>query len=278
MSISILILTLDEEVNITACLDSVRWSDDVVVLDSGSTDRTTVLAAERGARVVVRPFDDYASQRNFGLRDISWKHPWVLMLDADEVVPQALALEMQSAVASAPPDVCLWRMRRRDYLLGTWIRGSGNYPIWYPRLARLGRVWVERPINEQYCTDGRVAALAEDLHHYPFNKGIAAWIAKHNRYSTMEAQLLFERGANAPREPLRGLWSRDPVLRRKVLKDLVYRMPARPLAMFLAIYVFKGGFLEGRAGLAYSLLRAWYEFAINLKVTELKRRSRGQPI
>src|ERR1700679_1766147 len=101
LSISILILTLNEEINIGTCLESVAWCDDVVVLDSLSTDQTVALAIRRGARVVTRPFDDYASQRNFGLSDIEYRHEWILMLDADERVPADLALEMRQAVAQA---------------------------------------------------------------------------------------------------------------------------------------------------------------------------------
>lgn len=275
MPISILIMTKDEELNIEGCLSSVAFSDDVVVLDSGSSDRTAELAAARGARVLTRPFDNYAAQRNYGLREVTWRNEWVLMLDADEVVPPDLAGEMLAAVRGASPSLCLLRMRRKDFLFGTWIRGSSGYPSWFPRLARARRVWVERPINEEYCTDGDTGQLDGHLHHYPFNKGLAAWIDKHNRYSTMEAQLLDARAAATAPMQLRDLFSADPLTRRRELKRLVYRLPGRPLLVFLAGYLLKGGFLEGRAGLTFSLLRAWYELLIDLKVRELRRRREG---
>ncbi|MEJ0005137.1 MAG: glycosyltransferase family 2 protein [Steroidobacteraceae bacterium] len=278
MTVSVLILTLDEEVNIEGCLAAVRWSDDVVVLDSGSTDGTASLVARAGARLVLREFDNYAGQRNFGLRHIPWRHPWVLMLDADERVPDDLAREITAGVSGAHEEVCLMRMRRKDFLFGTWIRGSGGYPTWFPRLARHERVWVERPINEEYKTNGQVIALQGHLYHYPFNKGIAAWIAKHNRYSTLEAELHFAGGAAAGRTRLAELFAGDPLARRRALKSVVYRMPFRPFIVFLAGYVLKGGFLEGRAGLTFSLLRSWYEHLINLKIAELRRRSRNLPV
>jgi glycosyltransferase involved in cell wall biosynthesis len=276
VSVSVLVLTLNEEANIAACLESVSWCDDVVVLDSFSTDRTVEIAQRHGARVVQRAFDNYANQRNFGLRDIQYKHPWLLMLDADECVPADLRREIVEATHSASPAVALFRMRRKDHLFGRWIRGSSGYPTWFGRLARLGRVRVERPINEEYHADGEVKELRHHLHHFPFNKGFAAWLAKHDRYSSMEAEL---RVANAPSSwHLRDMIHHDATLRRRALKSLVYRLPGRPLLMFLALYVVKGGFLEGRAGLTFSLLRAWYEFMIDCKAMELRYRRQGRPV
>jgi glycosyltransferase involved in cell wall biosynthesis len=275
LSISILILTLNEEINIGACLDSVSWSDDVVVLDSGSTDRTVSLAAEHGARVESRPFDDYANQRNFGLSGIAYRHEWVLMLDADERVPEDLAREMLQAVTAAADDVAMFQLRRRDWLLGRWIRRSSGYPTWFGRLGRRGRVSVRRPINEEYRAEGRVASLSGHLDHYPFNKGFAEWISKHNRYSTMEARLFEEKRA----QPVTGsVFAHDAVVRRKAIKERVYRLPGRPVLMFLALYVLRGGILEGRAGLTFCLLRAWYEFMIDVKRRELRRRAANLPV
>jgi glycosyltransferase involved in cell wall biosynthesis len=276
MTISVVILTLNEEVNLAGCLESVRWSDDVVVLDSFSRDRTTAIAEERGARVVHRTFDDYASQRNFALRDISYRHAWILMLDADERVPPELQREMLSATAAADDAVVLFRMRRKDHLFGRWIRGSSGYPTWFGRLMRVGRVRVERAINEEYHADGAIGELRSNLHHFPFNKGFAAWIEKHDRYSTMEAKL---RLAKQP-ETVRGaeLFSADATLRRRALKSVLYRVPGRPVIVFFALYLFRGGIVEGRAGLTFSLLRAWYEYMIDCKYFELRRRARGLPV
>jgi hypothetical protein len=272
----VLVLTLNEEANIAACLESVSWCDDVVVLDSFSTDRTVEIARRHGARVIQRAFDNYANQRNFGLRNIPYKHPWLLMLDADECVPADLRQEIVRATSAASEATALFRMRRKDHLFGRWIRGSSGYPTWFGRLARVGRVWVERPINEEFHADGEVAELTGHLHHYPFNKGFAAWLAKHDRYSSMEAEL---RVSNAPSHvPLRDLIHQDVARRRRAVKALVYRLPGRPLLMFLALYVMKGGFLEGRAGLTFSLLRAWYEFMIDCKAMELRYRRQGRPV
>lgn len=276
MPISVLILTLNEEANLAGCLDSLGGFDDVVVLDSFSTDRTLEIARARGARVEQRGFDNYAAQRNFGLNGIRYRHPWVLMLDADERVPPELRDEMRAAVAAAPMDAAMYLVRRRDHLFGRWIRRSSGYPTWFGRLVRIGRVRVGRPINEEYHAEGQVLRLEQHLDHYPFNKGFSEWIAKHDRYSTMEAQLRLQQCGD--RVPFAALASTDPLRRRKTQKALAYALPGRPLLMFLALYLLRGGFLEGRAGYTFCRLRAWYEFMIDLKYRELLRRQRGLPV
>lgn len=276
MSISVLILTLNESVNLGGCLDSIAWCDDVVVLDSLSSDDTVQIARARGARVVERAFDNYAAQRTYGLNEIDYKHAWILMLDADERATPELRDEMRRAVTQADGHVALFLMRRRDYLFGRWIRRSSGYPTWFGRLIRRGRVRVERPINEEYHADGTTLQLRHHLDHYPFNKGFGAWILKHERYASMEATLKLER--RGERVSWRAALSGDPIARRKAHKSLLYLLPGRPLVVFLALYVLRGGFMEGSAGFTFCRLRAWYEFLIDCKYRELVRREWGLPV
>jgi glycosyltransferase involved in cell wall biosynthesis len=274
--VSILILTLNEETNLADCLDSCRWSDDIVVYDSKSTDRSREIALAGGARVFERQFDDYASQRNAALCSVTYAHPWVLMLDADERVPPELADEIAQRIASAPPDIVMYRMRRKDFFLGRWLRRSSGYPTWFGRLVRVGRVHVEREVNEEYVADGRVGHLDAHLYHYPFNKGIAYWYERHNRYSGLEALAKIKtRG-----EPVvfGDLFGADPTARRRALKQIGYRLPLRPVIFFIYFYVFRLGLLDGRAGWYFSLMRASYELSIDLKVREVLRRERGLPV
>lgn len=276
MTISVLILTLNEEKNLPICLPSLAWCDDVVVLDSFSKDKTELLALEGGARFFQRRFDNYAAQRNYGLKDISYKHDWLLMVDGDEVVPPELVAEMKKVVESGSKDTTIYRMRRKDFFLGKWIKRSSGYPTWFGRLMKIGHVKVERSINEEYVTDGEIGYLQENLYHYPFNKGFSAWLEKHNRYSSMEAELLVQN--NSKRPGLKELRSKDPALRRRAVKSIVYRLPGRPLLMFLALYFVRGGILDGRAGLTFCTLRAFYEYMINLKVKGLRRRGKNLPV
>lgn len=275
-AISVLILTLDEQANLEGCLDSCSWSDDVVVYDSGSADRTREIALAKGARFIERRFDNYAAQRNAALAEVTYRHPWVLMLDADERIPPDLVAEMAQAVADAPSDLVLFRMRRKDMFLGRWLRRSSGYPTWFGRLMRVGRVRVEREVNEEYLADGKVAHLNSHLVHYPFNKGIAFWFERHNRYSTMEAIAKMQMRSL----PLswRFMLSADPVARRRALKQLAYRLPMRPSIVFCYWYIVRLGFLDGRAGFAFSRMRASYELLIDLKVLEQERLRRGAPV
>ena len=275
-SISVLILTLNEEANLAECLESCSWCDDIVVFDSFSTDRTPEIALLGGVRFFQRRFDNYAAQRNAGMTEVEYKHPWVLMVDADERTPMDLVAESQRRVAGADDGTVMFRMRRKDFFLGRWLRRSSGYPTWFGRLVRVGRVRVEREVNEEYIADGAIAYLEAHLHHYPFNKGIAYWYERHNRYSTMEA-LAQVQEAQAPWS-MKSLMSADPNERRRALKRLAYRLPMRPGLVFLYWYVIRLGFLDGRAGLAFSSMRATYELFIDLKVLEADRRRSGAPV
>jgi glycosyltransferase involved in cell wall biosynthesis len=274
--VSVLILTLNEESNLPDCIESCAWSDDIVVFDSMSQDRTPQIAREKGARVVERRFDNYAAQRNAALTTVEYKHPWVLMVDADERVPPDLAAEIRSTVAAAGEQVAMYRMRRKDHFLGKWLRRSSGYPSWFGRLVRLGRIRVEREVNEEYIADGRVEHLESHLHHFPFNRGIAYWFERHNRYSTMEAAAKL--GMHGQRIVLRALFNGDPIDRRRTLKQLLYYVPFRPQIVFFYLYIVRLGILDGRAGLHFSRMRATYEMLIDLKVAESRRRQQGFPV
>lgn len=275
-SISVLILTHDEEKNLPVALASLHGlCDDVIDLDSYSTDSTTRLAVEWGARVVQREFDNYAAQRRAGLA-LEFRHPWVLMMDADELVTRELWEEMEKAVASAGAESCMFRMRRKDMFLGRWLRRSSGYPTWFGRLVRPGMVRIEREVNEEYIPLGRVANLEEHLLHFPFNRGVSHWIDRHNTYSTMECAKLREERSTPFH--LVDLLASDPVARRRALKRLAYRLPMRPLLVFVYLYFVRFGMLDGRAGLIYCRLRAAYELMIDVKRVEQDWRERQQAL
>jgi glycosyltransferase involved in cell wall biosynthesis len=275
-AVSVLILTLNEEANLAGCLNSCSWSDDVVVFDSNSSDHTIEIAKSGGARVYVRPFDNYAAQRNAALQSVSYRNPWVLMVDADERVPKDLVEEISKTVCEVDDSTAMYLMRRKDYFFGRWLKRSSGYPTWFGRLVRPNRVRVEREINEVYVADGRVGRLAAHLEHHPFNKGITWWFDRHNRYSSMEAVLLAKERSLAL--DWVGCVSRDPLRRRRSLKQIAYRVPGRPLLMFLYLYFVRLGLLDGRAGLNYCLMRVCYEFMIDLKRREIATRTPGLPV
>lgn len=271
---SVIILTRDEAVNIGDCIASLT-SDDIVVLDSCSIDDTRAIAAAAGARVHERPFDNYAAQRNAALALPGFRYPWVLMLDADERMTPTLHAEIVARLAVVEPDVGMFRMRRQDMFLGRWLRRSSGYPTWFGRLLRRGHARVEREINEEFCTTLRVGELDGHIVHYPFNRGLTYWFERHNRYSTMEAAVLAAERAR----PIawRDLLARDPLARRKAAKQLAYRFPARPLLVFLYLYVLRAGFRDGRPGYLFCRMRALYESMIDLKVLAARAASNEGP-
>ena len=267
---SILILTLNEEQNLPECIASVKWCDDVVVLDSLSTDRTVELAKAAGVRLYQRRFDDFASQRNYALDQVPFKHPWVFHLDADERFTEPLRRECEKAIAED---------RRSGFLtpsklmfMDKWLRWSGMYPVYQMRLMKLGEIRFVQKGHGQREADAKrgVGTLREPYLHYNFSKGLDDWREKHDRYSTKEAVESVHRQNQPVR--WRDLWSGDPVARRRALKQLSMRLPCRPMLRFFYMYVLRLGFLDGRPGLIYCRLLASYETMIVTKMRIMERR------
>ncbi|MGH8556017.1 MAG: glycosyltransferase family 2 protein [Methylococcales bacterium] len=276
MAVSILILTLNEEVNLPDCLASVAWSDDIVVFDSYSSDRTVAIAEATGARVVQRRFDNWAAHQNYAMEHIRFKYPWVFYLDADERMTPELKAEILAIAADPSNAKVAYYCGRRNFFMGRWIRHAMP-PGLIMRFFQPPRIGFERLVNPTPIIDGDHGYLLNHFEHYNFSKGIGEWIDKHNKYSQMEAiegikLLNGEGGAH------RLLYNRDLALRRKALKNLSFRLPLRPLFKFVYLYLFKRGFLDGQAGLTYCVLQCIYEYLIVLKMREIQRRERGLPI
>ena len=270
--ISVLVLTFNEAENLPRCLASVSWADDVLVVDSFSTDETVTVARAHGARVVQRAFDDFAGQRNFGTEHGELRHGWVLHLDADEVVPPELRDELVDILATAGRPA--YRVASKMMFQGRWLRHAGMYPAYQVRFGRRDRLrfkQVGHGQREDLPAD-EVGTLRHALEHYSFSKGLEAWFAKHNRYSSDEAA-----EALRQEEPLdwMGLVARDRTRRRRALKRLASQLPFRPTLRFLYMYVLRRGMLDGKAGLTYCRLLSTYEAMTVAKEQELRLRRRG---
>jgi glycosyltransferase involved in cell wall biosynthesis len=266
-TLAAVILTRNEAGDIAACIQSCAFADDVLVFDSMSTDQTVEIARQHGATVVQRDFTNYAEQRNAAIEQVR-DHSWVLMVDADERVPESLAVEIRGRLQGCGATTTMFCMRRKDFLNGTWLKRSSGYPTWFARLFRPNCSRFVRDINEVAETTGATDYLSEHLDHYPFSKGLAFWIERHNGYSTMEAKRLLREQESHLRLRCN---VRDPAQRRRVLKQMFYRLPCRPTLAFVMLYIIRGGFLDGHAGLQYCRLRAMYEYMIQLKMAEAKR-------
>ncbi len=266
--ISILILTKNEERDLPGCLASVSWSDDIHVYDSYSTDRTLEIASEAGATVTQRSFDNWAAHQNWGLRNIPFKYPWVYYTDADERMRPELVAGIHEAVR-APGNNVAFRVLRRDFFQGTWLKHTAPTPF-NIRLFRPEKMRYERLVNPVTIPGGPVGEVGGCFDHFPFSKGMGHWLDKHNRYSTLEAQQIVANRARGNSWSVReAFFAKDRNKRRYHQKELFYRAPCRPLLKFLLLYVAKRGFLDGRAGFAYSVLQSMYEYMIVLKTREL---------
>jgi glycosyltransferase involved in cell wall biosynthesis len=267
MPFSILLLTLNEEQNLPACLKAIDWCDDVVVLDSFSIDRTVEIAKERGVRVFQRKFDTFAAQRNHALEQIEFSHPWVFHLDADEIFTDALRHEVETAIENPVYDA--WRVPSKMMFLGKWLRHSGMYPSYQVRLTK-SPDFRFRQVGHGQKADiplEKIGTLTQPYLHYSFSKGLSEWFEKHNRYSSDEAEaaLTYKQGGGMD---WAGLFASDPSRRRLAMRMLVFRLPFRPLLRFVYMYIFRLGFLDGSAGYTYCRLMATYEWMIVCKIKE----------
>lgn len=266
--ISILVLTKNEQQDLPGCLESVAWSDDIHVYDSLSDDDTVNIAMAAGATITKREFDNWSSHQNWGLENIHFKHDWVFYIDADERMSPELRNAVQQAVET-PGDNIAFRVQRRDFLGNTWLRHVQASP-YYIRLFQPGKIHYERLVNPVTIPEGPVGQISGYLDHYPFSKGVSHWLDRHNSYSTFEARQIIEnRKKNANFSFWKAVSASDFNERRYHQKEAFYRLPARPIIKFFILYLGKMGFLDGRAGLTYSILQSIYEYMIILKTREL---------
>ncbi len=266
---SVLILTLNEERNLPRCLASVAGCDDVVLLDSGSTDATATIARNAGARVFVRAFDTFARQRNHAQRNIGFRHRWVFHLDADEQFTPELDAACRQAAADLDHDG--YYAAPRMLWQGRWIPHCTDFPAWQARFVRAPEFeFIDVGHGQREAPHMRMGRLAANYLHDLSSDGEEGWLEKHRRYARAEAaQFLADRG----RVPLRGIFSGERLQRRRALKHLSYLLPFRPAARFAYQYLLRRGFLDGAAGLAYCRLLARYE---GFATEELRQFRRGR--
>jgi glycosyltransferase involved in cell wall biosynthesis len=273
--ISFFILTLNEETNISACLESVSWADDVVVLDSFSSDKTVEIAESMGARVVQRKFDNWAAHQNWAMANIDFKYPWVFYLDADERMTPELGKEIQEIAKNMEEKNAGYFCGRTNYFMGRKITHCYP-PVPIMRFFRPDKIRYERLVNPVATIEGEVGYLKNRFLHYNFSKGLTEWFEKHNKYALSEAK----EGLKAMKQQPEGvrLFSPDRAMRRVALKNLSLRLPGRPFLKFGYLYFLKMGFLDGRPGFTYCVLQSIYEYLIDLKMWELKRQEKGLPV
>lgn len=269
--VSVVILTLNEEVNIAECLASCAWSDDVHVLDSGSQDRTVEIAQRLGAHVHHHSFESFGAQRNWAIDNIPMKHDWVFHLDADERFTPELVAEMDRLLSREPREAG-FLVPNKLMFMGRWLKRSAGYPTFQVRLFHKGRMrFADYGHGQREATDGKIGRIDVPYLHYSFSKGLYDWFEKHNRYSSLEAIQFVELEGRRP--ALADLLASDAVARRRAWKRVLYGLPMWPTIRRLATLFVLGGILEGRAGITYARLLATYEQMIQMKL-RLQRNAR----
>jgi len=262
-----LILTLNEADIIERCLSRLSFVDEIIVLDSGSTDNTVEICLSLGATVEHRKFDNYANQRNYGLSLV--RKGWILMLDADEMVEAEFRNEIQSFLQDVPKDTTMGLVRRKDIFFGKWLRFAGFYPTWIPRMFKADSVSVERSINEEYHSQGKIHLFQAHIIHFPFHKGCDEWYIKHMNYSSMEAEHLAEEKISIISD-VKFLVSGDKLTKRAALKRLSFHLPLRTNLLWFYLVIFKLGFLDGPKGLLFISMRLTYEKVIIDKIKNIR--------
>ncbi len=246
LPLSLCVITRDAAGLLADCLASAAFAGEIVVVDSGSRDDTVEIARRCGARVIEEPWRGFGAQKNFAVGCAA--HDWVLCLDADERVTPELAFSIRTAMAK--PDVAAYAMARRNRFLGRWLAHGEGYPDWNVRLFDRRRArWTEDPVHEHVVADGAVAQLSGDLLHASA-ESIDDYMAKQNRYTTLQAEAMHARGERAS----------------------VTRLVVSPLVRFFRFYVVKLGFLDGVAGLVHIAIGCQNSFMKYAKLRALESR------
>lgn len=245
-TLSVAIITLNEEANIRRTLESVKWADEIVVLDSGSTDQTVAVCREYTDKVFHQDWLGFSRQKNAAIDKASGT--WILSLDADEPIEPELADEIRKIIASQ--NACDgYRIPRKTYFLGKWIRFGGWYPDYNIRLFKKNRArFIERAVHESVKVDGIIGVTRHAIKHYAY-PDLASYLSSINRYSSLAVDVMAEKGI--------------PSLKASTLNILL-----RPMFTFIHKYFFRLGFLDGKHGLILNLFHSVYVFAKYAKAWE----------
>ena len=245
VALSAVIITRNASRHLPACLESVRFADETIVVDSGSTDGTAELAAARGARVVQKEWLGYGPQKQFAVEQA--RNDWVLCVDSDERVSPELKQSIEEALGA--PVAPVYRMARRNQFLGRWLSHGEGYPDWSPRLFnRMNARWSDDLVHEKVLYAVTPGTLKGDLMHESYDD-LGAYLERQNRYTTLAARREFERGRRAG----------------------VFHLVFSPLVRFVKFYVFRLGFLDGMPGLLHILTGCMNSCVKYAKLIELQR-------
>jgi glycosyltransferase involved in cell wall biosynthesis len=280
--VSILIPIKNEAANLPRCLQSVAWAEQVFVVDSQSTDGSPRIAGEFGATVIQFRFNGtWPKKKNWALENLPFRHEWVFILDADEVLPPEAEREFAGIVSDPNHPVAGYWINRRFMFMGKWLKHA-YYPNWnlrlfkhrlgrYEKLTEINTASGDNEVHEHVIVQGATRHLRSEMDHYAF-PSVDIFVEKHNRYSNWEARVALDRFLRGSECTLQS----GTVGARRKLKRLSQRLPFRPALRFLYVYLWQRGFLDGREGYYFARLHAFYEFLSVAKAYELKKSARTE--
>jgi glycosyltransferase involved in cell wall biosynthesis len=283
LPITAIVLTFNEEKNIVECLESVKdLCDEIIIVDSGSSDRTLEMAKQYTDKIYSHPFENQAKQFNWALENLPIKTEWVMRLDADEFVTQELKDELINTIPNLDKEIAGLYVKRRVYFLDKWIKRGGYYPTWLLRIWRYGKGYCEERWMDEHIkiTEGKVHFLKNDIIDNN-KKNLHWWIGKHNSYATREAidilnlKYKFIKYDNV--EPK--LFGTQEQRKRWLKENFYAKMPLiiRPFLYFIYRYFLKFGFLDGIEGLIWHFLQGlWYRLLVDAKIYDIERRAKKE--
>jgi glycosyltransferase involved in cell wall biosynthesis len=277
--VSVFILTYNEEQNLEACLSSLSpWAGEIFLVDSHSTDGTLAIGERYGVHVIQHRFEGHSAQRNWALKNLSFRHEWILALDADHRVTAELSKELAELLPRAPKDVVGYFVKRRQVFRGRWIRHGGYYPKYMLKLFRRGAARCDdHEFDYRFYVVGLTGKLQHDLVEDNQNEAsISFWIDKHNRFATEQAVEELKRRQDATSYLLQPCFFGNPDERVLWFKQQWYRLPlfVRPFLYFFYRYVLRFGFLDGKQGFIFHFLQAfWFRLLVDIKLEELAARN-----
>lgn len=257
LPLSVIILTFNEEIHIERLLKNISdWADEIFIVDSFSTDKTLEIVKKYETKIVQHKFENQAQQFNWALDNLEIKNDWILRLDADEYLTEELKKEVENILRKSVAFDGYY-IKRRVYFMGRWIRHGAYYPVWFLRLFRKGKARSERREMDEHLVllEGEAGKLKNDFVD-DNKKDLTWWTEKHNNYASREAAAVLAGDFGISK------------------KKFFYRLPLffRVCAYFCYRYFFRLGFLDGKEGLIFHFLHAfWYRFLIDAKIYEKSR-------
>ncbi len=276
--IDVMIITHNESLNLPHCLNALQgWVNKIFVIDSGSDDGTQDIARSHAAEVIDHDWEGYARQKNWGLDNLPFESDWILLVDADEVITDDVRERLVAIAGKSPADIKEngFFINRLTYFMGRPIRHCGYFPSWNLRFFKRGRGrYEDRAVHEHVIIDNPVGYIKEPMIHHD-RRGLEHYMAKHNRYSTLEARALYEEITSATKEERSANVTADTRRRRWLKRHVTPYAPLPGLGRFLYMYILRLGILDGRAGLEFCKFISMYDSLVVMKLRELRRLERA---